>query len=49
MSKNQTKRIAELEAKVMVYEEIIRKSNFCALVPDKGEMGFCPRNGGGSA
>lgn len=45
MSKSQTVRIAELEAKVAVYEEIIRKSNFQALLPEKEEMGFVARKG----
>lgn len=39
MSKNQTKKIAELEAKVKIYEEIIAKSNFSPLI-EKSEIGF---------
>jgi len=46
MSKKQAARIAELEAKVAIYEEIIRKSNFQALLPEKEEMGFVLRKGG---
>lgn len=39
MSKNQTKKIAELEAKVFAYEEIIRKSNFAPMI-QKDPIGF---------
>lgn len=45
MSKSQTMRIAELEAKVKVYESIIVNSNFKAIIPEKKEIGFAPRGG----
>lgn len=46
MSKKQTERIAELEARCFAYEEIIRKSNFSALVPEREQIGFSPNKNG---
>lgn len=44
MSKNQTIRIAELEAKIKVYEDLIAKSNFAPMVI-KDEIGFKVKRG----